>query len=150
MAAELAQTARQQRRHRLLYRLESKLEAPMFLLAIAWLWFFIAELVHGLAPWQQQAVTVIWIVFITEYLLKLYLAPHKLAYVGRNWITLIALVIPAFRALRLLRALQPAAGLLRSVSPRLGAHPVDRALCVSRRSHPDLADAQPPAGRLQR
>ncbi|PRY09962.1 hypothetical protein CLV24_11630 [Pontibacter ummariensis] len=94
------------RRYRLLYKLEAGLETPMFLLAIVWLVFLIIEFVQGLTEVQQQIVTAIWIIFILEYLLKLFLAQNKWAYIRNNLITLVALIIPAFRAFRLVRAIR--------------------------------------------
>lgn len=101
------ETARRERGNlRLLYRLEASLEAPMFLLAVVWLWLFAVELFSGLTPFQQRMGTAIWIAFISEYLLKLAAAPRRLSYIRRNWLTLVALAIPAFRAFRLLRAVR--------------------------------------------
>lgn len=128
------------RRERLLYRLEAGLEAPMFLLAVAWLWLFALELLAGLSPLQERAVLAIWGLFIAEYLLKLHLAPRKRAYIRRNWITAIALVLPAFRAIRLLRALY----LLRSIRVASTARMV-RALTSTRRFFSALQAAQGPA-----
>ncbi|MFW6027691.1 MAG: hypothetical protein ACOC91_02675, partial [bacterium] len=92
--------------YRLLYRLEAALEAPMFLLAVIWLWLFVDELLTGVSPWELSAVNVIWAIFILEFLLKLYLAPRRKAYIARNWIAVVALFVPAFRVLRMLRALR--------------------------------------------
>jgi hypothetical protein len=91
---------------RLLYRLEATLEAPMFLLALVWLWLFAVELTTGLTPVQQRIGTAVWVAFIAEYLLKLAVAPRKINYIRQNLLTLVALAIPAFRAFRLLRALR--------------------------------------------
>jgi predicted Zn-dependent protease len=95
---------------RSLYRLEAWLEAPMFLLALAWLWLFVTELVRGLTPDEQRWVTAIWVLFIAEFALKLTVAPRKWRYLKRNWLTVIALALPAFRTLRLLRALRALRG----------------------------------------
>lgn len=97
---------REREKLRLLYRLEAALEAPMFLLAVIWLWLFAVEFFSGLTPLQQRMGTAIWIAYIIEYLLKLAAAPRRLAYVRRNWLTLIALVIPAFRVFRMLKAVR--------------------------------------------
>lgn len=91
---------------RLLFRLEAGLEMPMFGLALAWLWLFAVELIRGLTPFQDRLVLLIWALFLFEFALKLWLAPDKRRYMGRNLVTLVALVIPAFRAFRLLRAIR--------------------------------------------
>ncbi|WP_157593662.1 hypothetical protein [Pontibacter actiniarum] len=103
----LKEKSQKKRKHfRLLYKLEAGLEAPMFLLSILWLIFFILELTQGLTPTQERLVIAIWVMFIVEFLLKFFLAPRKGQYIKQNWLTLLALIIPAFRAFRLLRAIR--------------------------------------------
>lgn len=43
---------------RMLFLLEAWLEAPMFLLALVWLWLFGIELVRGPTPQQQILATI--------------------------------------------------------------------------------------------
>ena len=76
----------------------------MLILAVAWLVLLAIELTRGLSPALETLGTVIWIVFIVEFLLKLTLAPHKLAFVKRSWLTIISLIVPALRVLRITRA----------------------------------------------
>ncbi len=52
----------------------------MFILALAWLYLFIVELVRGLTPFQETLIYIIWGLFIFEFLLKIILAPRKLAF----------------------------------------------------------------------
>lgn len=118
------------------------MEPLMFFLAFVWLWLFITELARGpssLPQWQQVAMTCIWVAFIVEFLLKLYLAPRRLRYVIQNWITVIALIIPAFRAVRLLRALR----ILR-LSRVVTTTRLVRALTTTKRAYSELRDAQGP------
>lgn len=96
----------ERRQFRLLYKLEAGLEAPMFILSILWLVFFVLELTRGLSQTQERLLVVIWIAFVLEFLLKLFLAPRKWEYIKKNWLTVIALIIPGFRTLRLLRAIR--------------------------------------------
>ncbi|MEX2593978.1 MAG: hypothetical protein WD426_14480 [Anditalea sp.] len=93
-------------RYRLLYKLESNVETPMFLLAILWLYYLIKELISGISPAEERIVGLIWILFIIEFLLKVGLSKDKLLYIKTNWLTVIGLVVPAFRIFRLLRALR--------------------------------------------
>lgn len=129
----------QRRRFRLLYRIEAELEPVMFLLAIVWLWLFIVELVYGLAFWQQKLIVAIWIAFIVEFLLKLYLAPRRLRYLLKNWIAAVALVVPAFRTVRLLRAIRVLRAARITSTTRLV-----RALTSGRRLYHEVKDAQGP------
>lgn len=141
MAAGPSQVSRKGRiRFRWLCRLEAELEPVMFLLSIAWLWLFIDELAFGLSPRQEAAIFAIWIAFILEFVLKLYLAPRRLKYLLRNWLTVLALVVPAFRALRLLRALR----VLR-VARVTSTTRIVRALTSGRRFYHELKEAQGPA-----
>lgn len=88
----------------------------MVVLGLAWLVLLIIDLTGNLRPVLQVLSNVIWVIFILEFLLKLTLAPHKLAYLKGNWLTLIALALPAlrifriFRAFRLLRVARAARG----------------------------------------
>ncbi len=89
-----------------LERFTGKVEVPMFLLAIAWIVLVILELTSGLSPALEKANAVIWGVFILEFLVELTLAPKKVTYLARNWITVLALVVPAFRVFRIVRVLR--------------------------------------------
>lgn len=136
----MAAHPRQRRnRYRLLYRLEAELEPLMFLLAVAWLALFVTELVTALSTGQERAMLAIWITFIAEFLLKLFLAPRRGRYVLHNWITVIALAVPAFRAFRMLRALR----VLRAARVASTTRIV-RALTSTRRFYRDLKEAQGP------
>jgi voltage-gated potassium channel len=94
-----------QRRERgeLLERIEGWLETPMLVLGLTWLALLVTELVRGLSPLLEIAGTVIWIVFILEFALKFTLAPGKLDYLKRNWLTALSLLVPALRVLRFAR-----------------------------------------------
>jgi len=91
------------RRMRTLRQLEEWLDAPMALLAFAWLLLLFAELVIGSSRLLETLGTAIWAIFILEFLLRLTLAPAKLAFLKANWLTLIALIVPALRLFRVLR-----------------------------------------------
>lgn len=93
-------------RQEILQQLEDWLETPMLLLGFAWLALFIVELIWGLTPLLTALGTVIWIIFILDFILEFTLAPHKLAYLRRNWLTVIALPLPALRLFRFVRVLR--------------------------------------------
>ena len=109
-----APTARRAARLR---RLQRRMELPMLLLSLAWIVLFVIDEVRGLTPALQTASHVVWAIFIAHFAVEFALAPDKPAYLRRNWLSLIALALPAlrlFRALRLARSLR-AVGWLRSV-----------------------------------
>ncbi len=101
-------------RWRLLRELDRWLTVPMVLLSLAWLAIVVWELVSGSTELLTSLGTIIWIVFIAEFLLRFSLAPEKMPFLRSNWLTVIALVVPAlrlFRALRILRAARALRGL---------------------------------------
>lgn len=100
-----------------LEQLEEWMETPMLVMGFLWLALFIIELTGNLSPALEFVGAAIWVVFILDFTLKLVLAPEKTDYVKTNWLTALALVVPAlrvfriFRVLRVLRAARTARGL---------------------------------------
>ncbi len=72
----------------------------MIILAFVWLALLVGELVWGQLRAFEILGSVIWVIFIIDFTAKIYLAPDKLAYLKRNWLTVIALVVPALRIFR--------------------------------------------------
>lgn len=99
-----AKTTRE--RTKLLTRLEDLLEGPLIILGFVWLILLIVELVFEPNPFVEGISIVIWIVFIIDFLLKFSLAPKKGKYLKSNWLTLVSLVVPAFRLFRLFRIMR--------------------------------------------
>lgn len=93
-------------RWRVLFQLEGWLETPMIALSVVWLVLAVLELTRGLTPALQTAATVIWVVFILDFVLRLVLAPDRRRYLMRNWLTALSLAVPALRVLRVARALR--------------------------------------------
>ena len=93
-------------RFTLLRQVESWLEPWMVGLGLVWLLLLIVELTRGLSPFLQHLSSVIWIVFIVDFSIKLLIAPRKLRFLRRNLLTFISLALPALRILRLARALR--------------------------------------------
>jgi voltage-gated potassium channel len=98
-------------RLRLLRRVEDALETPMIVLGLVWLALLILELTRGLPPVLEWMSLGIWVAFIFDFVLKLVIAPKKWAYVRRNWLTLLALAVPALRVFRVLRVARVATAL---------------------------------------
>lgn len=106
MAKSAPDNPAQRKRWRLLLRLERWLEPAMVLLGFVWLALLIAEFSWELRPWMETLGNVIWVIFIGDFVLRLAVAPRKLPFLRRNWLTLIALVLPALRIFRLFRVLR--------------------------------------------
>jgi predicted Zn-dependent protease len=111
----------------------------MFILALVWLYLFIVELLKGLSSFQETLIYIIWGLFILEFILKIALTPRKLSFVKRNWITVIALLVPALRVLRILNALR----ILQSVRV-LNSTRIIRAITSGKRFFSALKEAQGP------
>jgi voltage-gated potassium channel len=78
----------------------------MMILSLVWLVLVIVELAWGTSSSLEVFGTAIWVIFVAEFGLRLTLAPAKGAFLKRNWLTIIALVVPAFRLLRGFRLLR--------------------------------------------
>src|SRR4028119_1712493 len=98
-------------RRELLEQLEDWLETPMLVLGFVWLALLVVEFIWGLSRLLEMLGTLIWIIFILDFSVKFILAPHKLTYLKRNWLTALALLLPALRVFRIVRV----ARLLRAV-----------------------------------
>jgi len=101
-------------RWRTLRQLDAWLQTPMLLLSLAWLVIVLVELVSGSSALLTTLGTAIWIAFIAEFAVRFALAPAKRPFLKRNWLTLVALVVPAlrlFRAFAVLRAARALRGL---------------------------------------
>jgi voltage-gated potassium channel len=101
--ASLEKQGLDRERREILQKLENWLDLPMIILAWVWLVLFVVELTIGLNPLLQAFGTVIWIIFIFDFVLTFAIAPRKLAYLKNNWLSAIALLIPALRIFRIAR-----------------------------------------------
>lgn len=93
-------------RWEVLHQMEDWLEAPMVALGFVWLALLVVELTRGISPLLQAVSNAIWALFVLDFLLRFTLAPRKLDYLRGNWLTLIALALPALRIFRAARALR--------------------------------------------
>lgn len=87
-------------------RLEHWLELPLTILAAVWLLLAVVEFLRGEHRVLNAATTAIWIVFILEFALRFAVAPRRLWFLRRNWITALALLLPAIRVFRVARLLR--------------------------------------------
>jgi voltage-gated potassium channel len=95
-------------RRRVLRDLEAWLEKPLAVLGLVWLALLGLELARGLSPALETATSLIWAVFIADFLLRLLLAPRKRVFLRRNWLTALSLVVPALRFARAFAGLRGA------------------------------------------
>lgn len=102
-------------RHQLQVRIHRWMEVPLAVLAIIMVVLLVIDLSNIASPKMehrvQQAETLIWAVFLVDFVLEFALAPSKQRYIRRNWITAISVLLPAFGVLRIVRAVQLLRGL---------------------------------------
>jgi voltage-gated potassium channel len=104
-------------RYEILEQIENWLEIPVIILGFFWLLLLFIELIWGLTPFLNALVYFIWGIFIFDFFLRFFLAPKKVEYLKRNWLTALSLPLPAlrlfqiFRFLRILRLARATRGL---------------------------------------
>ena len=98
-------------RKKLLVSIERLLEGPMIFLGFVWLVLLIVELIWGLSKPLDHLSLSIWVIFIVDFVIKFILAPGKLLFLKKNWLTAISLILPALRIFRIFRFVR----LLRSI-----------------------------------
>jgi voltage-gated potassium channel len=92
-----------------LEQFEAWIETPMIIAAFLWLIIVIAEMVWGVSDALTALGLAIWVVFVLEFALRFTLAPAKIEFLKSNWLTVLALALPALRAFRAIRLLRVAA-----------------------------------------
>lgn len=86
-----------------LHQFEDWLELPVTILGLIWLILLVIELIWGLNPFLEMLGYVIWIILIIDFSIRFILAPEKTAYLKKNWLTALSLVLPALRILNFIR-----------------------------------------------
>jgi voltage-gated potassium channel len=96
----------QRQRQSLLRRVTAMLDAPMTILSFVWVGLMIVEFTGELSPPLEALNYGIWTLFVLEFVLEFWIAPNKLRYLRKNWLTALSLLLPALRILRTFRALR--------------------------------------------
>ncbi|HXG83610.1 MAG TPA: ion transporter [Pyrinomonadaceae bacterium] len=100
---EIAHERLDAERRGLLEQLEDWLETPLLILGFVWLALLVYEFIWNLSPALAIFGTIIWIIFILDFAVKFTLAPDKTDYLKNNWLTALALLVPALRVFRIFR-----------------------------------------------
>lgn len=90
-------------RKKLLNNIVRVSETPMIILAFIWLVLLVIELVDKTTSLLQNIGVIIWVIFILDFLLKFFIATEKLKFLKKNILTIISLIVPAFRIFRIFR-----------------------------------------------
>ncbi len=97
--------------------LPRKLERPMLLLSFVWFLVIITELVNGTSLLLLSLGTVLWAFFVIYFGLRLAIVTNRVSFLKRNWLFVLAILVPILRffpflqRLPLARALNAAFGM---------------------------------------
>jgi voltage-gated potassium channel len=83
----------------------------MALLGFLWLVLLVVDLTRGLSPFLRGVSYLIWGLFVLQFVVEFAIAPRKLLYLRHNWLTALALLLPALRVLTVFRAARALAAL---------------------------------------
>lgn len=97
---------------------EDRTSLLMVVLALVYLGVFAAQvLIYPLPTGAALALDIvsyaIWITFAIDLAVRTWMAPHRLAYLGKHPIDVLAVIVPAFRSLRVLRVITAGQWLVR-------------------------------------
>lgn len=88
-------------REELLEHVSALLDRPMTALSVVWLVVVALQLAGRTDPALDFAATGLWVLFVAHFVLELIIAPKKGLYLRRNWLTVVALAVPALRVFRI-------------------------------------------------
>ena len=91
-------------RWRLVTQLTRFTDKLMVALSFIWVGLIIKDLMGTLNPPLQTLEYFIWGLFGLDFFIKFLAAPRKMRFIAVHWITLLSLVLPAFRLLRIFQA----------------------------------------------
>jgi len=80
-----------------LLALEKKLQLPMLFLSFVWLCILITEIVYDTSPALSGLGTGIWILFILYFATRLVTAANRLAFLKKNWLFVLAILVSVLR-----------------------------------------------------
>jgi voltage-gated potassium channel len=97
---------------------------PLLVLSIIFLAFYAAPIINpdiepALVLTFETAQTIIWLIFVIDFVGRFILAPKKLIFIRHNLIELLAVILPMLRPLRALRLLSVVTIGLRRVGGKL-------------------------------
>src|SRR5690606_37941352 len=96
-------SALQQQRWQLLRNYNRITERPLVALSVAWLVLVVIDLAAGLPPGLNWLTYGIWLVFVLDFVAGVLIAPSQRRFLRRNWLSGVALILPALGALRVFR-----------------------------------------------
>lgn len=101
--------AQQAEREEAAERLAARLDRPMGLLGVLFLFVFLGQMLVSEPGWSRAlsvAGWAFWTVFVAEFILRAYIADFQKAFWRRNWWQVIFLLVPFLRFIRALQAVR--------------------------------------------
>ncbi len=80
-----------------LSKLDKKIAVPMLFLSFVWLCILIMELVNGTNPTLSDFGTMLWIIFVLYFLLRLRIASSPKALLKKDWLFILAILVSVLR-----------------------------------------------------
>ena len=122
--SKIANSVRVKNREASIQRWEKHSAIPLAALALAFLGLWAVQVLANLSALQydlvEAAILVIWAAFIVDFVVRFYFHEDKFKFLKSSVIEIIALLVPAFRFLRVLRVVT-AVGILTRVVQSLQA-----------------------------
>jgi voltage-gated potassium channel len=94
------------KRWQLVVSLNRILQPVMIFLAFAWMALLAMQLIYGSSPLLKTATGVIWFIFFLQFFLEFLLAPKKIAFLKKNIIPAVAMLLPILRIFQIFSFLQ--------------------------------------------
>ncbi len=85
--------------------LSQKLERPMLFLSFVWFLVIVVELVNGMSPLLLNFGTVLWGLFVFYFGLRIAIVQHRVIFLKRNWLFILAILVPVLRLFPFLQTL---------------------------------------------
>ena len=76
---------------------KKKLEWPMLFLSFVWFCILVIEIVYDTSPVLSGVGSSIWILFIFYFALRLAIVANRMAFLKKNWLFILAIVVSALR-----------------------------------------------------
>lgn len=122
--SKITKTSRLRDRERAIQRWEKHSAIPLAVLALAFLALWAVQVLAPVSPlewdWLEAAILAIWGAFIVDFVVRLTFHQDKRKFLKSSVIEIVALLVPAFRFLRVLRIVT-AVGILTRVVQSLQA-----------------------------
>ncbi len=76
---------------------KKRLEWPMLFLSFVWFCILVIEIVYDTSPVLSGVGSSIWILFIFYFALRLAIVANRMAFLKKNWLFILAIVVSALR-----------------------------------------------------